>query len=341
MIRSLSFTLLVLLASASPCFAKEWAQKMFKITSHEFGHVARGAKTEFAFEIQNLYEEDVHIVDVRTSCGCTSASIAGGKSTLKTWEKGAIIAIFNTKSFTGQRQATLTVVIDKPYYAEVQLNVNGYIHSDVDFTPGSVAFGDVEQGTVLSREVAINFHGRSNVQIADVRSANSHFEVELGDAMRTQTGVTCKMLVRLKNTCPPGYLNETLTIVPADKSMQPIPLSVEGRIVSPLTVSPANLFVGVVAPGESVTKQLVIRAKSAFRILNIKANHEGFTFKPSDQSKTVHLVPVTFTAGADGGDFVAELAIETDLGMGASTTCEVRGTVKLSEATEPVSVRVE
>lgn len=340
MIRSLSFVLLMLLASASPCFAKEWAQKMFKITSHEFGHVARGAKTEFAFEIQNLYEEDVHIVEVRTSCGCTSASIAGGKSTLKTWEKGAIIASFNTKSFTGQRQATLTVVIDKPFFAEVQLNVNGYIHADVDFTPGSIAFGDVEQGAVVSREVQVTFHGRSNVAIADVRSANEHFEVELGEPFRTQTGVACKMFVRLKKTHPAGYINDTLTIIPADTNLAPIPLSVEGRVVSPLSVSPSNLFVGVVGPGQTVTKQLVIRAKSAFRIVKITSSHDGFTFKPSDQSKTVHLVPVTFVAGEDAGDFTAKLTIDTDLGGSTITTCEARGTVKLNEATEPVSIGV-
>src|SRR5690242_19621718 len=107
-----------LIAAASPAaWSKEWAVKMFQTTSHDFGHVARGAKAEFAFEVQNLYEEDIHIADVRTSCGCTTPTIT--KSTLKTWEKGAIVASLNTRSFVGQRNSTLTVVIDKPFYAEV------------------------------------------------------------------------------------------------------------------------------------------------------------------------------------------------------------------------------
>ena len=50
---------------------------------------------------------------------------------MKTYEKGAIVATFNTNSFHGQRGATLTVIIDKPFYAEVQLHVRGYIRSDV------------------------------------------------------------------------------------------------------------------------------------------------------------------------------------------------------------------
>ena len=67
---------------------------MFAATSHDFGHVARGAKAEFAFELQNVYEEDIHILDVRTSCGCTTPTIT--KPTLKTWEKGSIVATLNT-----------------------------------------------------------------------------------------------------------------------------------------------------------------------------------------------------------------------------------------------------
>ena len=100
-----------------------------------------GAKAEFAFELQNVYEEDIHIADVRTSCGCTTPTIT--KPTLKTWEKGSIVATLNTRSFVGQRNSTLTVVIDKPFYAEVPLTIAGYIHSDVDFQPGAAALGEV------------------------------------------------------------------------------------------------------------------------------------------------------------------------------------------------------
>src|SRR5262245_27500465 len=98
---AIAIALLTLVPAAAP--AREWAQKMFAQTTHDFGHVARGAKAEFAFELQNLYEEDVHIADVRTSCGCTSPTIT--KPTLKTWEKGAIVATLNTRSFVGQRNS--------------------------------------------------------------------------------------------------------------------------------------------------------------------------------------------------------------------------------------------
>src|SRR5438132_14347887 len=95
MLRTASIAIWLCLASASLAPAKEWAQKMFVATSHDFGHVARGAKAEFAFELQNVYEEDIHIADVRTSCGCTTPTIT--KPTRKTWGKGSIVATINRR----------------------------------------------------------------------------------------------------------------------------------------------------------------------------------------------------------------------------------------------------
>src|SRR5687767_9627208 len=107
---------------------------MFQTTEHDFGTVARGAKAEFAFEFENLYEEDLHVAKVYSSCGCTTPAIE--KRDLKTFEKAQILATYNTRAFLGQKSATITVVFDKPQYAEVQLEVSGYIRSDVVLEPG-------------------------------------------------------------------------------------------------------------------------------------------------------------------------------------------------------------
>jgi len=116
---------------------------MFATTSHDFGTVARGQRTEFEFVLENLYVEDVHIASVRASCSCTTPEIK--TDTLKTHQKGAILAKYNTAAFLGPKGATLTVIFDKPFWAEVQLNVRGFIRSDVLLQPGSVDFGSVDQ----------------------------------------------------------------------------------------------------------------------------------------------------------------------------------------------------
>jgi len=326
MLRNLCTAMLVVLALASAAPAKEWARKMFATTTHDFGHVARGSKTEFAFELENSYEEDVHIADVRSSCGCTAPTIT--KPTLKTWEKGAILATFNTRAFLGQRTATLTVVIDKPYYAEVNLQISGYIHSDVDFQPGSVAFGDVELGAESTREIAVTYYGRQAWQITDVRSANEHLEVELGEAKKTGTGVTYTMSVKVKGDAPAGPITDSLTLVTNDSRLPSVSVSVEGRVVPPLSVSPASLFLGVLKPGQVVIKQLVVTGKQPFKVTGVKCDNASFAFKTTDVAKKVHLIPVTYTAGEAAGEIEQKIEIETDLASGGKTCCAARGTVQ-------------
>jgi hypothetical protein len=309
---------------------------MFQATTHDFGHVARGAKAEFAFELQNLYEEDIHIADVRTSCGCTTPTIS--KPTLKTWEKGSIVATLNTRSFVGQRNSTLTVVIDKPYYAEVHLTIAGYIHSDVDFQPGVAALGDVEQGSSVQQEVAVTYRGYGNWQIADVRSANAHLEVELGQAVRQQGMVTYKMTVRLKPDAPAGIFQDQLTLVTNDQRMPTVVLPVEGRVIPPLAVSPSPLLFGTLAAGQTATKQIVITGKQPFRVLSITSDHDALQFKAAlDVTKKVHLVPVTVTAPSRPGEFHYSMTIETDLENAGTMTCLARGNVRGDSPTAATS----
>ena len=79
--------------------------------------------------LKNIYVKDVHVASVRVSCGCTTPSIE--KAFLKTYEKGAIIASINSDKFTGRQSSTITVTVDKPTYAKVQLHVKVYIRPDI------------------------------------------------------------------------------------------------------------------------------------------------------------------------------------------------------------------
>jgi hypothetical protein len=315
MLRKITPILLLAMSLATPCLGQEWAQKMFKVTEHDFGSVARGAKAEYRFVFENLYMEDVHIAGVRTSCGCTTPTIEN--PLVKTYEKGAILAHFNTPTFLGQRGATLTVTIDKPFYAEVQLQVKGYIRGDVVVEPGSVQVGSIDQGAGADKSVAVNYAGNSDWKIVDVKCSNPHVLAKAVETGRDYGHVSYDLQVHVDKDAPSGYLNEPVMLVTNDGSSRQIPVVVEGRVMPGITVSPAALFMGVVQPGQKVTKQLVVKGKKPFRIVGITCDDKSFLFDTSktDTSKELHLIPVTFTAGADAGKVVKTIKIETDQGQ--------------------------
>jgi hypothetical protein len=304
--------------------AQDWAKKLFKTHDHNFGTVARAAKAEFVFELENIYEETLHIASVRTSCGCTSAAIS--KDTLKTWEKGGIVATFNTASFLGQRSATITVTIDKPYFAEVQLNVQGFIRGDVVFAPGVVDFASVDQGSTATKKIGISYAGRPDWQIVDVRSANEHFEVELNETQRGGGKVSYEMVVHLKGSAPEGFIADQLVLVTNDPRSAQVPLAVEGKVVSAVSVSPASLFLGTLEPGKSVTKQLIVKGRAPFTVKEIRGGDDRFTFKVSQDAKTIHAIPVTFQAGEEPGKVAVTLEIVTSLGT-ITAKCNASATI--------------
>jgi hypothetical protein len=306
--------------------AKEWAGKMFEKTEYEFGALARGSKAEVEFSLENIYKEDVHINGVHSSCGCATAEVK--HPTLKTWEKGAVLVKFNTRAFLGHKDATVTVRFDKPYTAEVQLTVSGYVRSDVVLSPGAIDFGEVDLGQSKDKKLTINYAGRDDWKIVDVRSASQYFEASLTETRRGEGRVGYQLTIHLKQIAPAGYVNQQLVLVTNDKRRTKIPFMATGRVLPPVTVSPAALVMGVVPSGQQVTKQLVVRAKKPFRITAVRCRNKSFTFKADEKTKPLHLVPVTFLAGKPGATVSEKIEIQTDLAPDAPATCVVTATVK-------------
>jgi hypothetical protein len=317
MVRSLALAFLLMLGGLGPATAQEWAKRMFQTTTHDFGSVARYGKAEYRFVLSNIYLEDVHVASARPSCGCISTKVE--KPLLKTYEKGAIVATLNTKSFLGRRYVTITVTLDKPFYARVYLQVRGYIRSDVVLQPGAVDLGTVDCGTPVEQTVSVSRRGRSDWRILEVKSANPHLTGEVADVTRQRDWVCCRLRVRLDAQAPVGVIQDHLLLVTNDESSQTIPVLVEGQVVSSVEVTPGSLFLGVLKPGQQVTKQLVVRAKEPFRITSITTQGDGLQVQSptSDVAKPLHLIPITFTVGDRPGKATQTIRIETDLNAAA------------------------
>ncbi len=326
------------LFGAAPARAQEWAKQMFSESSHNFGTVARGAKTEHRFVFRNKFKEDVHVVGVRTSCGCTTPSVT--KKDLKTHETSEIVATFNTKTFLGQHGATLTVTFDKPFFAEVQLRVTGNIRGDVSFDPPFIDLGNVDLGKGAERQVRVTHVGSTPWEIKDVRSVNSNFVVTLSPPLHTSSQSAYDLTLRLKPEAPAGYVKGQLLLVTNDPRAAQIPMDVEGRVVAEVTVSPQLLALGTVQPGGTITKNVVVRANRPFKVTGVECGPDGCITCPVKETPApVHILPVTFQAGETTGRIERQLQITTDLGAGAVPAVTVQATVEGQPAAQPAAAQ--
>ena len=312
------------MAAASP--ADDWAQKLLATTDHDFGSVARGAKAEFAFTITNNLQSDVHIASVRSSCGCTSPTIANDKRTLKTYESGAIIAHLNSDTHVGKRAATLTLIFDQPQYAEVQLHVHAYVHTNLLMEPASLQFGALQQGKGGEALVRLYRADLSGWQInPNIRFSDPNLQGQAVLVARQGSQTWYDLKVRLAATAPPGYISDYAVLTTNDPNMAQVPIQVEGQVRPNVVISPADLFLGVVHTGQTVTKPLVVRrADRPFRIEAITGDKSSFEIpKPPSDARLVHVVPVTFVAGAEIGKVVKTIHITTDIGGAEATSYAV------------------
>ena len=183
-------------------------------------HVARlwsgGARLEaqFRFQVKNIYEEDLHILGVKSSCGCTTPQIT--KSDLKTFETAEIVADFNTRDFLGHKSATLTVTLECRSHAKVQLQVTGMIRGDVTLQPGAIDYGVVNFGSAGEKTLQVTYSGREDWRILDAKTADPHFEVEITEFARGPGRVSYQLLVRLTKDAPIGYVKDQLVLVTND-----------------------------------------------------------------------------------------------------------------------------
>jgi hypothetical protein len=302
---------------ASRAEAQDWARDMFDHTSHDFGTVARGAKVEHSFGVENIYLEDAHIKSAEASCGCTNPQVP--VQILKTWKKAYVVAHIDTVNFQGQKDVTIKVLFDKPFPAEVQLFVHCYIRSDVVLDPGAVHL-NAALGHAAQQHVNVRYAGRSDWQIDQVECANPSITGSVVQVSRTGGQVTYDLTVNLAADAKAGYLRDEINLVTNDPNPRAhrVPVPVDALVVAPVTVQPSPLIFDPVAPGTlaaPMTRPLVVVSSTPFKITAVESSDPRFRCKAptgaASEAATVHRLAVEFLGGDVAGKVSSRIRIQT------------------------------
>jgi hypothetical protein len=114
---------------------------------------APGADSAVAtFKYENKGDKSIHISNVRTSCGCTTAALA--KNDVAPGEKGEIVATLKTGDRVGLQQKTVTVETDDPKTPSTVLTLKANIVQLLELQPAFVSWAaneDPKPKTIVAK----------------------------------------------------------------------------------------------------------------------------------------------------------------------------------------------
>jgi hypothetical protein len=98
---------------------------VFEKTEVVFDTIKMGESVIVEFPFRNEGKNDLKILKVKSSCGCTA--VAPEKNILKKGEKSSIKVTFNTAGRQGNQQKSVTVITNDPEHSIVVLTLKGYV----------------------------------------------------------------------------------------------------------------------------------------------------------------------------------------------------------------------
>jgi len=313
--RRATFFLAVWAASAiRPAHAESWVETIFPERAFDFGIVARGSKLHHAFRLVNTTSQDVHIADWRTKCGCTEVRV--GARDIPPGTQTTIEAVVDTTKFLGHKSSGLTLVIDRPGFVEVDLNLSCFIRGDIVLNPGQVDFGVVRRSEQPTVSLTLTYAGgQPDWGVTRMQTQSPHVTARLTEQGRTYDGQMQYLLTTtLKPTAPNGYFKDEILAYTNDPSSPTFPIAVMAHVQSAVAVSPSILNLGHLKPGQVVKKTVLVRSSQPFKLTAVKPSKDDLSAASDPEgTRPLHTITVTFKAPRQSGPYHADFEIETDL----------------------------
>ena len=292
-------------------YAQDWVAMALPERSFDFGTVARGSKILHSFRLLNRTNQEIHIADWRTKCGCTEVRV--GSREIPPGTQTVIEAVLDTTKFQGYKASGLTLILDRPSSVAVDLNLSCFIQSEIMLNPGQVDFGIVRHGSNPTVVLTMNYlGGRPDFAVARMQTRTGLVTAKVQKS--SQGTLQFILSAVLSPTLETGAFRDQITLFTNDPAAPSIPISVTANVQSDVTVSPSVLNLGRVRPGEVVHRTILVRSSRPFKLVDLKASKDDLSATPDpDGARPMHSVNVTFKAPAVSGPYYAVCEIATDL----------------------------
>jgi hypothetical protein len=295
----------------------DWLTVVFPERAYDFGTVARGSQVRHAFPVVNRTDSEIRIADWRTKCGCTDVRV--GARVIPPGTQTTVEATLNTTSFQGYKASGLTLVLDRPAFREVDLNLTCFIRSDIMMSPGQIDFGTVRRSAQLPTvSLTLTYAGgRPDWDILQMKTQTDKIKAQAKEFGRTPGGaIQWLVTTTLQPAITNGYFKDEITLVTNDSPRQTIPIAVVANVQSAVAVTPSIINLGRVRTGETISKSNIVHVRSSAPFALTKLTSSRPELEPVDPRPgplSDHVVNLKLKAPQTAGPYHAVVKIETNL----------------------------
>ncbi len=242
-----------------------------------------------------------------------------------------IEATIDTTRFQGRKDSGLILVLDRPSYVEVALNMTCFIRGDVNMSPGQIDFGLVRRTEKLptSALTLTYLGGRAGWEIAEMKTQSALVRAVAERQGPPGSGtarwtISASLLPGITN----GHFRDEISLITNDTPPQTIPISVLANVQSAVTVTPSIINFGSIGAGQSVSKSVLVRSSAPFAISRMEASTPEVSAAETEAgSKPAHSVNLTVRAPANPGPLYGIVKIASDVKDEPPTQVKVFATI--------------
>jgi thiol-disulfide isomerase/thioredoxin len=225
----------------------------FVSPNHDFGEQWVGGQMKHTFEVKNVGDKPLKILNVKPACGCTLA----GKfdKVIEPGGTGQIPVSVDSKKLFGKFKKTIRVTTNDPTNQNATLSIAGVIKHYVTVAPRSVNFRQLKPAEEKDFTLKLTNNGEQPLELTLPKpQIGNSFTAEIVEKI---PGKEFDLIVHARPPYKQGRLSGSISLKTNNPKQADLKIRVSGTALARLDIKPKQLVISRPAPNES-TKRITI-----------------------------------------------------------------------------------
>lgn len=272
-------------------------------------------------KIHNRGSQPLEITRVATSCGCTTAKMVDGVTSIAPGESRELELSVNPAKIAGfKSKKTVTLETNDPHNPRMQVDVLAAVKPEFSIDPETIDLGVIDKGEVRTVDIVFRPENDSGVNLLSVKSMRQAQGLEFAISDRPKEAwaspdVPEKLIQLTLNSqdIPVGDYSGyfALETDATRKVVQNYQCKISAVVSAFYRVDKKMISLGMMVPGKQRDSAAVISSDKEFELLDLAISGDAFTVssEPAEDGKS-YLITVAYNGSEVPGRKVEQVTFK-------------------------------